>query len=96
MIVTKQGQEHNHDQNFANHIRKDIMEEIKRQAVEFFYAKSSAIVDKVLAENEAFGTFFETGSGIPQKKSMLRAVQQARESVKPPNVNDPEFVLEER
>ena len=77
-------------------IRKDLMEEIKRQAVEFFNAKSGAIVDKVFAENEAFNSFFETGSGIPLKKSMLRAVQRAREFVKPPNISDPEFVLSEQ
>ena len=75
MIVTKQGQPHNHEQNFANHIRKDLMEEIKKQAIDFYYAKTGAIVEKVLAENEAFGSFYESGSCFPQKKSKFRAVQ---------------------
>ena len=96
MIVTKQGQPHNHEQNFANHIRKDLMEEIQKQAIDFYYAKTGAIVEKVLAENEAFGSFYESGSCFPQKKSMFRAVQRAREGVRPPNVDDPDFVLEQR
>ena len=86
MIVTKQKHDHNHDQNYANIIRKDLTDELRHCAVNFPNTKSSIIVDKVLEENEDFRHFFENQSFMPKKRSMLRTVQRARKDIRSPTV----------
>ena len=85
MIVTRK-KHHNHEQDFANIIRKDLTDELKRCAVDFPKTKTVIIVDKVLKENADFQSFFENGSTMLTKKSMTRAVQRARKSLKPPAI----------
>ena len=106
MTVVKQGSEgHNHDHDFSNIIRKDLNEELKKQAMNYPDTSTMSIVDKVLSENADFKTYFENKSaekggaqntGIPFKRSMARTVQRARDGIKAPNVSDPAFILEEK
>ena len=93
MIVSRQGQKHNHEQDFANIMRKQINEQLKIKALNFPKTKSGDIVDEVLKENEEFQKIFETGAGLPSKASMKRLVQKTRKHLKPPTVKDPNFDL---
>ena len=70
MIVERLGPQHNHDQGFWNHIRKDINSELKRMAVDYPKADPMEIVNTVLKENKDFNKFYERKSGrskIPLK-----------------------------
>ena len=107
MTVVRMGsQGHNHDQDFSNIIRKDLNEELKKQAMNYPLRSTNEIIEKVLSENADFQTYFENKSaeigsggkhtGLPDKKSMARTVQRARDGIKAPNVSDPEFVFEEQ
>ena len=93
MIVKVLGQPHNHDQGFANFIRKDLNDELKKKAVEFPKTKTSFIVDQVLQDNEQFKVFYESKSMLPKYNSMKRTVQLARKELRPPTVKDPEFEI---
>ena len=97
MIVTRMGDGedhgHNHDQDFGLQIKKNINEELKKEALNHPKAKTADIIKKVLSENGDFNEFYESKSSIPLQKSMARCIQRARRHTHFPSIKDLKFVI---
>ena len=87
--------EHNHDQNYANILRKEINAALAEMAVNFINTPTNLIVEKVLQENAHYKNFYENHSTMSMKKSMFKLVQRARAAYKAPAVSkDPNFKMD--